>query len=157
MGRVRTAKIWGMLLLAVGGGWACSSRETSPPQDARALERALTGKNEREIARFVFETYGCQRCHVLSGGKFGFTGWGEQRRKESEGCRALLAAVNAIVQIPERQRTFEQRAKVARFEEFGCTLCHQIRPGEMGLTEVGIRLASLHLPCSGVKQVLEEP
>jgi cytochrome c551/c552 len=153
---MRGAKIGVMgLIVVVGGVWACSSR-SSPPQDVQALERARAGKSHKEQAQYVFETYGCQRCHTLREGKFGFTSWGLQRKRESEGCPALLAAMNVIAQIPEEQRTSEQRAKVARFEEFGCTFCHQIRPGEMGLTEVGRRLAALHLPCSGIKRALEE-
>ncbi len=150
-------KWWGILAVAIGlglGGMFCT-RSVSRPRTLEEFERAIAGKSEREIAAFVFETYGCQTCHRVEEGKqWGFTSYGLQRKREFEGCIPLLAAMNVIAQIPEGERTAEQRAKAARFEEFGCTFCHQIRPGEMGLTEIGRRLASLHLPCSGVKRAL---
>jgi len=109
--------------------------------------------SQREIAHFVFRTYGCRRCHTVGQREaLGFTPYGEQRRRESEGCIPLLAAMNVIVQIPESERTPEQKAKAARFREFGCTFCHRIIPGELGLTEIGAKLASLHLSCSGIQR-----
>lgn len=134
---------------------ACSHPSSSAPRTLAEFERAIAGKNEREIARFVFETYNCTACHILGArAMLGFTPYGEQRRKQSEGCVPLLAAMNVIVRIPESERTPQQRARAARFEEFGCTFCHRIIPGQLGLTEIGAKLASLHLSCSGIQKTL---
>jgi len=60
--------------------------------------------------------------------------------------------MNLIAQVAPEQRTQSQRQKAARFEEFGCTTCHQIVPGKMGLTELGAKLAHLHLGCVDVEK-----
>jgi hypothetical protein len=62
--------------------------------------------------------------------------------------------VNLIVQTPENRRSNQQRRKAARFEEFGCTFCHKVGPGKMGLTEVGAKLTHMHLGCVDVEKRL---
>ena len=63
-----------------------------------------------------------------------------------------------IAQTPENKRSNQQRQKAGRFEEFGCTLCHKAESGEMGMTEVGVKLTHMHLGCVDVeKQVANSP
>jgi hypothetical protein len=54
--------------------------------------------------------------------------------------------MNIIGQVAPAERTSEEKAKAAKFQEFGCTTCHQIVPGEMALTSYGKKMKSLHLP-----------
>jgi hypothetical protein len=43
----------------------------------------------------------------------------------------------------------------ARFQEFGCTTCHQIvTHRRMGLTSYGAKLKSMHLACTDVERIL---
>ena len=79
------------------------------------------------------------------GGKLGFTERGKERAKGFEGCISMLTAMNLIAQVPDDKRSPQQRQKAARFEEFGCTTCHKITPGKMGLTDIGTKLTHLHL------------
>jgi hypothetical protein len=130
----------------------------SPRKDAAALDRALdritaAGKSQREIAQYVFETHGCESCHVAGqDGKLGFTAKGRQIGKGFEGCVSMLSAMNLIAQVQDDQRTPDQCKKAARFQEFGCTFCHKITPGKMGLTEIGAKLSHMHLGCVQVEQ-----
>ena len=87
-------------------------------------------------------------------GKLGFTEKGKQVGQGSEGCIAMLTAMTLIAQVPEDQRSPQQRQRAARFEESGCTFCHRIVPGKMGLTEVGSRLTDLHLGCVDVEKLV---
>jgi hypothetical protein len=64
----------------------------------------------------------------------------------------MLAAMTVIVQKPEEKRTAQQRQRAARFEEFGCTECHKLAPGKLGLTEAGARLRQLHLGCVDIEK-----
>jgi hypothetical protein len=61
---------------------------------------------------------------------------------------------DVIVQVPEEQRSLQQRQKAQRFEEFGCTTCHKITPGKLDLTEVGAKLTHLHLGCVDVEKLV---
>jgi hypothetical protein len=65
----------------------------------------------------------------------------------------MLTAMTVIVQVPEEKRSSQQRQKAARFDEFGCTACHALAPGKLGLTEVGARLQHLHLGCVEVEKL----
>ena len=65
----------------------------------------------------------------------------------------MLTAMTVIVQLPEDQRSPQQRQKAERFEEFGCTACHKLTPGKLGLTEVGAKLAHLHLGCVDIEKL----
>jgi hypothetical protein len=59
-----------------------------------------------------------------------------------------------IAQVPANQRSADQKTKAQRFDEFGCTLCHQIVPGKMGLTELGSKLSHMHLGCVDVEKTV---
>src|SRR5947209_10438331 len=113
----------------------------SQRKDAETLERMkAAGKSQREIAQYVFDTHGCKSCHFAGqDGKLGFTDKGREIGKGFEGCISMLSAMNLIAQVSNNQRTLEQRKKAVRFEEFGCTFCHRITPGKVGLSEVGAR------------------
>jgi hypothetical protein len=87
-------------------------------------------------------------------GKLGFTEKGKERAKGFEGCISMLTAMNLIAQVDEKQRSPQQRQKAARFEEFGCTTCHKIIPGKMGLTDIGAKLTHLHLGCVDVENLV---
>jgi hypothetical protein len=62
--------------------------------------------------------------------------------------------MNLIAQVPDNQRSPDQRRTAARFNEFGCTMCHKIIPGKMGLTNLGLKLTSLHLGCVDVEKLV---
>ena len=104
------------------------------------------------LAKYVFDNQGCATCHTVStDGKLGFTERGKERAKGFEGCTALLTAMNVIAQVPQASRTADEKAKAARFQEFGCASCHQIVPGTMGLTKYAPKLKSLHLICTEIQ------
>jgi cytochrome c551/c552 len=130
--------------------------QSSAQSTAAALDRmAAAGKSQQEMAQYVFETHGCKSCHTVGqNGKLGFTERGTQIGKGFEGCISMLTAMNLIAQVPDAQRTTQQRQKAARFEEFGCTVCHKITPGKMGLTPVGEKLTHLHLGCVNVEKLV---
>ena len=96
-----------------------------------------------------------KNCHTIgAGGKFSYTEVGEQLERKSEGCIALLTSVHHIVTLPEADRTTEHKEKLAHFNDYGCTACHQISFGTAGLTEVGARLRELHMACADVQKSL---
>jgi len=66
----------------------------------------------------------------------------------------MLTAMTVIVQVPEQKRSPQQRQRAGRFEEFGCTACHMLAPGKLGLTELGAKLAHLHLGCVEVEKLV---
>jgi len=113
------------------------------------------GKSQQELAKYVFNTRGCRNCHTLAGsGKLEFTEKGKVRAKGFEGCISMLTAMNLIAQVDEKHRSVEQRQKISRFEDFGCTTCHKIIPGKMGLTDIGIKLTRLHLGCVDLEKLV---
>jgi cytochrome c551/c552 len=126
------------------------------PAPAQQLDRMVAaGKSQQELAKYVFSTHGCKNCHTMgASGKLGFTEKGKQRAKGFEGCISMLTAMNLIAQVDEKQRSPEQRQKAARFEDFGCTTCHKIIPGKMGLTDLGAKLTHLHLGCVDVEKLV---
>jgi hypothetical protein len=132
--------------------------DSKPAPSSRTLDdRAVAGKNPHEVAQYVFTTYDCNSCHTLGNeGKFGFTARGEQLRGNSEGCVSLLTSMSVIAHVDEPNRTQEQKVKAAHFNEYGCTMCHQVKPGQLGLTETGGKLASLHMSCSEVQSILNQ-
>ena len=121
-----------------------------------ALDRMIAaGKSQRELAQYLFDTRGCKECHTIGNeGKLGFTTKGKEKAQGFEGCISTLKAMSIIVRVPEDQRSATHRRRVQRFEEFGCATCHKLSPGKMGLTEVGAKLAHLHLGCVDVQKVL---
>lgn len=132
-----------------------NSRPSAQKDTATLDKMSAAGKSQREIAQYVFDTHGCNGCHVAGqDGKLGFTQRGRQIGKGFEGCISMLSAMNLIAQVSDGQRSPDQRKKAARFEEFGCTYCHKITPGKMGLTEVGGKLSHMHLGCVQVEHEL---
>ena len=130
--------------------------QPSPQQTAATLDRMTAAhKSQQELAQYVFDSHGCKSCHTVGqNGKLGFTARGKQIGQGFEGCISMLTAMNLIAQVPEGQRSAPQRLKAARFEEFGCTFCHKITPGKLGLTEVGTKLTHLHLGCVDVQKLV---
>jgi hypothetical protein len=124
-------------------------------QQNRLDQMIAAGKSNQELAQYVFETHGCKNCHTVGhDGKLGFTKKGEERAQGFEGCISSLKAMSIIAKVPENQRSATQRLRAQRFEEFGCATCHKLAPGKMGLTEVGAKLAHLHLGCVDVEKLL---
>jgi len=115
----------------------------------------LSSKNPDELAAYVFEHHHCDTCHTLGkSGKLGFNDRGKEVGKNFEGCISLLTSMNVIAQVKPADRTTEEKTKGARFQQFGCTTCHQITPGKLGLTEYGTKLKSLHMACTDVERIL---
>ena len=132
------------LSLLSRSGTAASASTLSDAQIAHMSSGVLT--------KYVFDNQGCGSCHTVSAdGKLGFTERGKERAKGFEGCTALLTAMNVIAQVPQASRTADEKAKAARFQEFGCASCHQIVPGTMGLTKYAAKLKSLHLICTEIQ------
>jgi len=141
------------ILLLCGGIMAAPASAQSP---TAALDRMIAaGKSQGELAQYLFDTHGCKDCHTIGQeGKLGLTKKGEQRAQGFEGCISTLKAMSVIAKVPEDQRSATQRRRAERFEEFGCATCHRLTPGKMGLTEVGAKLAHLHLGCVDVEKLL---
>jgi cytochrome c2 len=164
----RAAKLVATAFFFVFALVSCSQRveqsKTAAPADVKPApssrtldEQAVAGKSPHEVAGYVFATYDCNSCHTLGKeGKFGFTARGEQLRSNSEGCVSLLTSMSVIAHVNESDRTAEQKVKAAHFNEYGCTMCHQVTPGHLGLTETGGKLASLHMSCSEVQRLLNQ-
>src|SRR5258708_497299 len=142
-----TALIFGLLF---------AQQEQSPKTTIANLDKmAAAGKSQKEMAQYVFDNHGCTTCHTAGeNGKLGFTAKGKQLTNGFEGCIRTLTAMNLIAQVPANQRSADQKTRAQRFDEFGCTLCHQIVPGKMGLTELGSKLTHMHLGCVDVEKTL---
>ena len=135
---------------------ACSS-ERAPRSPKTVADINPSKMSSGQLAHFVFEHHGCNNCHTLGrDGKLGFTQRGKEVGQNFEGCVSLLTSMNVIAQVKEENRSAEDKRKAARFQEFGCTTCHQITPGKLGLTEVGSKLASLHMACTDVQRILSQ-
>lgn len=120
-------------------------------------EADLIKKSPGELAAYIFDRHGCKNCHTLGqAGKLGFTDHGKEIGKNFEGCISLLTAMNVIAQVKEKNRTPDEKQKAAKFELYGCTTCHEIIPGKLGLTQYGSKLASLHLACTDVQKLLSQ-
>jgi cytochrome c551/c552 len=133
---------------------AKKDRPSAEASSSTLDQMIASGKNSKELAEYVFDTHGCKGCHTLGhDGKLGFTAKGKERAQGFEGCINMLTAMTVIVQVPEDRRSPQQRQKAERFEEFGCTACHKLTPGKLGLTEVGAKLAHLHLGCVEVEKL----
>jgi hypothetical protein len=141
-----------IILLCVGimAGPALAQSSTT------VLDRMIAaGKSQRDLAQSLFDTHGCKDCHTIGQeGKLGFTNKGKERAEGFEGCISTLKAMSIIAKVPEDQRSATQRRRAQRFEEFGCAACHKLTPGKMELTDVGAKLAHLHLGCVDVEKLL---
>jgi len=111
-----------------------------------------------DLANYVFQQHGCKNCHTLGkAAKLGLTDQGIEVGKNYEGCVSLLTSMNLIAQLKDAERTSAQKKTAARFQEFGCTTCHQIvAPGKMGLTSYGVKLKSMHMACTDVEKLLSQ-
>ena len=143
---------WCMILLW-GGVLSCSVWGQS--STATLDQMIARGKSQRELAQHLFETQGCRKCHTIGQeGKLGFTKEGKERAQGFEGCISTLKAMTIIAKVPDDKRSPTQLLRVQRFEEFGCSTCHKVSPGKMGLTETGAKLAGLHLGCVEVEKLV---
>jgi cytochrome c551/c552 len=132
------------------------SSKTSASPDA-LTDAQMAKMSSDELAHYVFERHGCNNCHTLgANGKLGFTERGKQVGRGFEGCIALLTSMNVIAQVKPADRSAEEKQKAARFQEFGCTTCHQITPGKLGLTTYGTKIKSLHMACTDVERILAQ-
>ena len=134
--------------MTAAAAWAQSS--------SAELDRMIAaGKSQRELAQYLFGTHGCLNCHTMGqDGKLGYTDKGKEMVKGFEGCISTLKAMSIIAKVPEDQRSPTQRRRAERFAEFGCATCHKITPGKLGLTDVGAKLAHLHLGCVEVEKLV---
>lgn len=132
--------------------------QSTAPSSAAAKSGAgddLSDKSPDQLAAYVFEHHRCNGCHTLGqGGKLGFNDRGKEVGKNFEGCISLLTSMNVIAQTKPANRTVDEKQKAMRFQEFGCTTCHQIVPGKLGLTVYGKKLKSLHMACTDVERIL---
>jgi len=67
-------------------------------------------------------------------------------------CFRVSARRNQRVLRAKRSAT--QRRRARRFDEFGCSACHKLTPGKMGLIETGAKLAGLYLGCVEVEKLV---
>jgi hypothetical protein len=139
-----------------GPGLQKAAKNQSAAASTAELDRMIAaGKGQRELAQYLFDTHRCKECHTIGNeGRLGFTAKGKERAQGFEGCISTLKAMSVIVRVPEDQRSATQRRRVQRFEEFGCATCHKLTPDKMGLTEVGAKLAHLHLGCVDVEKLI---
>lgn len=162
---VRRSTVIGIvaLIFAIVAGGSYAMAQDNPNLAAKQSRSAkqelsseqLAAKTPGELAHYVFEHHGCKNCHTLGeGGKLGFTPHGRELGKNFEGCISLLTSMNVIAQTKPADRTAQDKEKAARFRQFGCTECHQITPGKMGLTAYGSKLKSLHMACTDVERIL---
>jgi len=127
------------------------------PAKKQLSEAEMSHMSSNELATYVFEHHGCDSCHTMgSGGKFGYTERGKEVGKGFIGCVSLLTSMNLIAQVEPANRTPDEKQKAVKFREFGCTTCHQIMPGKMGLTSYGTKLKSFHVACTDVERVLSQ-
>jgi cytochrome c551/c552 len=134
-----------------------NSAASSSANSSKAMltDAQMSKMSSDELAHYIFEHHGCNNCHTLgANGKLGFTERGKQVGKGFEGCISLLTSMNVIAQVKPLDRSAEEKEKAARFQEFGCTTCHQIIPGKLGLTGYGTKIKSLHMACTDVERTL---
>jgi len=148
--------VWATAAMIAGICLLAQQPQPSAQTTSAALDKMLAAhKSQKELAQYVFDTHGCNRCHTVgASGKLGFTAKGKQLTSGFEGCIRMLTAMNVIAQVPASQRSADEKTKAQRFDEFGCTLCHKIVPGKMGLTDLGTKLTQLHLGCVDIEKTL---
>lgn len=160
--RVWSALGAGALVAGIAFGFlivAVAQTQPSPQRTAAALDRMIAAhKSQQELAQYVFDTHGCKSCHTVGqNGKLGFTSRGQQVGQGFEGCTRLLTAMNIIAQVPDNRRSADQHQKAARFEEFGCTFCHQDRPGQIRSDRRGSEAHAFALGVRGCGETGSEP
>jgi len=147
-----------LLLSQAASQTPSSSKAAASGAPAETLTDAQMARmNSDQLAHYVFEHHGCNGCHTMGAdGKLGFTERGKTVGKGFEGCISLLTSMNVIAQVKETNRSEDEKHKAARFKEFGCTTCHQITPGKLGLTTYGTKLKSFHMACTDVEKLLSQ-
>ena len=144
-----------LLSIAAGPAEAQQSDPHTGAPDPKLNGMVAAGASPKELAQYVFDTYGCRACHTIGqDGKLGYTAKGKARAQGFEGCINMLTGMTVIVQVPEDKRSAQQTQKAARFAEFGCNYCHKLAPGKLGLTDAGAKLAHLHLGCVDVEKLV---
>ena len=142
-------------LLAADSSRKPASLATNTPPAKKLTNAQMARMNSNQLAQYIFENHGCKNCHTLGGGeKLGLNEQGKQVGRGFEGCISLLTSMNVIAQTNDSDRSSDDKHKVARFQEFGCSECHQITPGKLGLTAYGAKLKSLHMACTDVERIL---
>ena len=126
-------------------------------QLASLLEYDAEGKSGGEIAKWIYDNHGCVECHTLTqSGLFGLTPQGEAMAVDFQGCPGLLTSVWETLTTAHEEWTPKQRQVREEFVRFGCTVCHQVGPTGVGLTEIGVRASLLHMSCSEVDAILNQ-
>ena len=126
-------------------------------QPASLLEYDAEGKSGGEIAKWIYDNHGCVECHTLTqSGLFGLTPQGETMAVDFQGCPGLLTSVWETLTTTHEEWTPKQRQVREEFVRFGCTVCHQVGPTGVGLTEIGARASLLHMSCSEVDAILNQ-
>ena len=136
-----------------------SPKTTPSGSSTKTLTEAqMSQLSSDDLAKYVFLQHGCKNCHTLGkAGRLGLTEQGMEVGKNYEGCVSLLTSMSLVAQLKEAERTSADKKTVARFQEFGCTTCHQVvRPGRMGLTSYGAKLKSMHMACTDVEKLLSQ-
>ena len=120
-------------------------------------EAEMSHMSSAQLATYVFDHHGCASCHTMgANGKLGFTERGKEVGKGFIGWISLLTSMNMIAQVEPANRTAEEKQKAVKFTEFGCTTCHQIMPGKLGLTSYGTRLKAFHMACTDVEKIVSQ-
>jgi cytochrome c551/c552 len=135
------------------------SKATSSGSSTKTLTEAqMSQMSSDDLAKYVFQQHGCKNCHTLGkAGRLGLTEQGMEVGKNYEGCVSLLTSMSLVAQLKEAERSNADKKTAARFQEFGCTTCHQIvTPGRMGLTSYGSKLKSMHMACTDVEKLLSQ-
>ena len=140
--------------------------QTTPPPKATSsgsstktlTDAQMSQMNTDDLAKYVFQEHGCKNCHTLGkAGRLGLTKRGMEVGKNYEGCVSLLTSMNLIAQRKEAERSSADKKTAARFQEFGCTTCHQIvAAGKMELTSYGVKLKSMHMACTDVEKLMSQ-
>jgi cytochrome c551/c552 len=148
------AVCWSAISLQISAS-SVPARTASSKKELSAAE--MSHMSSDELAKYIFEHHGCGSCHTMgANGKLGYTERGKQVSKGFLGCVNLLTSMNLIAQVEPANRTPAEKEKAVKFREFGCTTCHQIVPGKLGLTSYGTRLKSFHMACTDVERILSQ-
>ena len=126
-------------------------------QPASLLDYDAEGKSALHIATWIYDNHGCVECHTLTKtGLFGLTAQGETIAADFQGCPGMLTTVWETLTVAEEQWTPKQRQVRQEFVRFGCTVCHQVGPTGVGLTDIGARASLLHMSYSQVDALLNQ-
>jgi hypothetical protein len=141
-GKVRLGTVLvlgGLALVCVVVSVKLLSRSGTPSQ------AEIARMNSAQLTKYVFSHQGCDSCHTLSATfQLGLTDRGQPLAKGFEGCAGLLTAMNVVGELPPADRSPDETQIADKFQQFGCTTCHQIIPGKMALTDYGMKMKSLH-------------